>query len=87
MERWLSLKVQNAMPSKTRPVKGRVFISVPKRLVRSAVDRNRIRRVLREAIRLGRYFGKDQVVWLKVLKKPLKTGLHDADEALRELHV
>lgn len=87
MKRWLSLKVQNARPSKTRPAQGRVFISVPKRVVRLAVERNRIRRVLREAIRLGGYFASDKVVWLRVLEKPALTSLRQADEALKELHV
>ena len=41
---WLSLKTQDS----PRP---RVFISVPKKIVPLAVDRNRIKRLIREAVR------------------------------------
>ena len=45
---WLSL---TAGAHSVRPVQHRVLISVPKKIVPLAVDRNRIKRLIREAVR------------------------------------
>ncbi len=79
MERWLSLTVSKLVSSKT------VHISVPKRIVKQAVVRNRIRRVLREALRLEPYFREEKVYTLKVLRLPKSVSLDTAKKALEPL--
>ena len=85
MERWLSLTVSEAKnPEKTlsrRPF----FISVPKKVVAKATRRNRLKRVLREALRQekGLTDGKTRV--FKVLKAPETVDLSMAKQALHAL--
>ena len=86
MERWLSLTVRKvALPTKNLP-KSRVYISVPKRLVKKAVARNRIKRVFREVVRLDSYFLGEKVYFLKVLSLPEKVNFFSAKEAVSALH-
>lgn len=85
MERWLSLKILESpsFPKKPRcSSKARVYISIPKRTVKLAVIRNRIRRVLREAVRLDSFFVDGRVYSLKVLRLPETVDFHSAREAL-----
>lgn len=82
MERWLSLTVLNN-PSSETP---RVYISVPKRAVKLAVKRNRIKRVLREAVRLDPFFGKTKIYRLRVSEMPRQIDLKEAQKALSALH-
>ena len=80
MERWLSLTVSKLVSSKT------VHISIPKRVVKRAVVRNRIRRVLREALRLDPFFQEDKVYLLKVSSLPKAVDLAMAKKALGAFH-
>ena len=82
MERWLSLTVLEPTPFKTP----RVHISVPKRTVKLAVTRNRLKRVLREAVRQDPFFGTDRVYRLKVNELPEKVDLEAARKVLEVLH-
>jgi ribonuclease P protein component len=82
MERWLSLTVLNN-PSSETP---RVYISVPKRAVKLAVKRNRIKRVLREAVRLDPFFAKNRIYRLRVSEMPIQIDLKEAQKALSTLH-
>ncbi len=80
MERWLSLTVSKLVSSKT------VHISIPKRVVKRAAVRNRIRRVLREALRLDPFFQEDKVYLLKVSSLPKAVDLAMAKKALGAFH-
>ena len=60
------------------------LISIPKKIVRLAVRRNRIRRVLREALR-GRAVAENKVYLLKVLRSPEKVNLESARLAVHEI--
>lgn len=82
MERWLSLTVLKSSPSG----KHRVLISVPKRAVKLAVHRNRLKRVLREAVRRDPYFTTEQVFRLKVHESPKNIDLKLAQKTLETLH-
>jgi ribonuclease P protein component len=79
MERWLSLTVSKVSSSKT------VHISIPKRIVKHAVVRNRIRRVLREAVRLDPFLQDEKIYILKVLRLPKAVNLPIAQKTLRLL--
>ena len=80
MERWLSLTVSNLVTSKT------VHISIPKRIVKRAVARNRVRRVLREAMKLDPFFREEKVYILKVLRLPKTVDLYMAKKAIEAFH-
>ena len=80
MERWLSLTVSKLVSSKA------VHISVPKRIVKQAVARNRIRRVLREALKTNPCFREEKVYTLKVLRLPKTVDLYAAKKALECLY-
>ena len=62
------------------------MILVSKRLVRQASARNRIRRVLREAVRLDAGLSQDKAYFLKVVKRPASVNLRSAQAMLKELH-
>jgi ribonuclease P protein component len=80
MERWLSLTVLKLVSSKT------IHISIPKRIVKRAVARNRVRRVLREALRQDPFFQGEKVYILKVLHLPESVDLETAKKSIEALH-
>ena len=82
MERWLSLTVLKSSPSEP----SRVLISIPKRAVKLAVRRNRLKRVLKEAVKKDPFFTKEKTYRLKVLAWPKEAGLKEAQRALGSLH-
>jgi len=86
MEQWLSLKVlESPLPdSVDRPPK--VYISIPKSTVKLAVMRNRVKRVLREAIRRDGFFKKDKTYRLRVNGLPKIVDLKTALKVLEALH-
>ena len=84
MERWLSLKVAPAAPDK-KPLKAAFFISIPKKVVRQAVRRNRIKRVLKEALRAHPPLAGGRVHYFKVMRAPKDVGLAMVKRALNEL--
>lgn len=87
---WLSLKIidrRTPPPGGTaRPLspRYRLLISVPKKSVRLATQRNRIKRLIREAVRLDGLFGEaDRTYLLKVQRDPGGIGL---DQTRQQLH-
>ena len=86
MEQWLSLKVlESPLPdSVNSPPK--VYISVPKSTVKLAVMRNRVKRVLREAVRRDVFFEKDKTYRLRVNRLPKIMDLKTAQKVLEALH-
>jgi ribonuclease P protein component len=82
MGRWLSLTVLKSSPSD----KPRVLISVPKRAVKLAVRRNRLKRVLREAVRRDPFFNQERTYRLQVHEWPQNVDLKSAQKTLGALH-
>ena len=82
MEHWLSLAVLKSSPSDTP----KLLISIPKRAVKLAVRRNRLKRVLREAVRRDPFFVPEKAYRLKVLGWPEKADLRTAQKTLGALH-
>jgi len=83
---WLSLKVlENA--SKKPPAKPQIHISVPKKIVPLATRRNRIKRLIREAVRKEAFFGDAGKVYLfRVLRAPAeKLDLWDVKKLIVSL--
>ena len=85
MERWLTLTVLSSPRSETNPRKAQVQISIPKRTVKLAVTRNRVKRVLREAVRSDPFFGTGKVYRLKVNELPKDLDLAAARRTLEML--
>jgi ribonuclease P protein component len=61
------------------------LISIPKKVVKQAVRRNRIKRVLREALKEERILERDKTHVFKVLRSPEGVNLQMAKQAVREL--
>ena len=85
MERWLSLRVSEEEHPESKPRKSLFLISIPKKVVRLAVHRNRIRRVLREALRNKPFFEENKTYLFKVLRSPEGVNLESARVAVHEL--
>lgn len=79
------MTVRKVVPSENHLPKSRVYIAVPKRLVKKAVTRNRIKRVLREAVRMNSFFLGGKTYFLKVLRLPEQVDLRSAKEAVLKL--
>lgn len=79
----VSVETRGASATAGKP---RVFISVPKKVVRLATQRNRVKRLLREAIRLdGRFLREGQVYHFRVAKPLQEDGLEAVRRSVRQL--
>lgn len=79
---WLSLRV-SASPEGKEAESPRFFISVPRKIVRLATERNRIKRLVREAVRLDPGFkAGGKVFYFSVRKKPVRPNLQDVRKEL-----
>ena len=86
-EGWLSLKVsERKQAASPRSSKRPYVISIRKKIVPLAVRRNRIRRLIREAIRLEGFFAEPgKVYWLQVRRPPSDDKVLFVQESLRAL--
>lgn len=83
---WLSLKVSDKVALGDKILKPGLFISVPKKVVPLAVNRNRLRRLVREVTRADDYFKKrDKVYYFRVREWPGKTGLSEVRQIIMGL--
>ena len=85
MERWLSLRVSEEKTLENKARKPLFLISIPKKVVRLAVRRNRIRRVLREALRNKPFFEGNKTYVFKVLRSPEQVDLESTRLIVHEL--
>ncbi len=74
---WLSL----SQDPKTGPVK----IVIPKKIIKLATRRNRLRRLIKEALRLGTHADPEKAFTFRVTKDPGEIGLAKAKEAMRSV--
>ena len=86
MEQWLSLKVLESPLSESVNRPPKVYISIPKSTVKLAVMRNRVKRVLREAVRRDVFFEKNRTYRLRVNGMPKIVDLKTAQKVLKALH-
>lgn len=92
-ESWLFLKVSEKDPLKSNKKaldgeRGRttLFISVPKKLVPLATRRNRLRRLIREAVRHDPFFSVAAGRYeFKVTSSPGEPGLNEVKAALKKI--
>ena len=85
MERWLSLTVSEGKNPDMSATRGLFFISVPKKVVNKAVRRNRIKRVLREALRHEVQLPAGKVHVFRVMRAPEGVDLKMAKQVVHEL--
>ena len=84
-EGWLALKLLEKSRPGGKISQKSFFISIPRKIVRRATERNRIRRVIREAIRLQPLpIAEEKVYLFQVRARPEKVGLETAKQALKE---
>jgi RNase P protein component len=84
---WLALK-RVPVPAAGAPASGKpaVYISVPKRSVRLATKRNRIKRLLREAVRRdGRFTVPGHTYHFRVARPPREDGLEAVSRSVGRL--
>lgn len=83
---WFSFEVSEKDPRKTGSAKPLIFISIPKKAVHLATDRNRIKRLIREAVRENSCFKDPSKVYLfRVLKAPSKPRLSQVQGLLKKM--
>ena len=84
---WLDLKVSERGAARSSSPKAPYFISVPKRVVNLATRRNRIKRLIREAVRKSALDpGPDKIfTWQVVKLPPDNLGLQSVVQTLKEL--
>ena len=83
---WLSLEVSEHVAFKDRILKPGVFISVPKKVVPLATRRNRLKRLIREAVRADDYFQKrDKVYYFRIREWPGEIRLNDVKKMIARL--
>lgn len=70
MTSWLTLRLSEPVLSTGRADSPKALISIPKKAIRLAVRRNRIRRLLREVLRREPRFGPERVYHFRVARQP-----------------
>ena len=83
---WLSLKVSDKVTIGDRVLKPGLFVSVPKKIVPLATKRNRLKRLIREAVRADDYFKKhDKVYYFRIREWPGEIRLSDVKKMIARL--
>ena len=92
---WLSLKIQEqlvpALPVPAcRPGKGSrgtplLFVSIPKKTVRLATQRNRLKRLVREAFRIENRLDPGKAYFFRVMQNPGDLGLKEVKKEMSQL--
>ena len=86
---WISLKIQDQPRSESDPLTGAgskpapiLLMSVPKKIIRLATDRNRVKRLIREAFRRENRLQPGKTYLFSVKRKPGELALQDVREAM-----
>lgn len=84
---WLSLRVLQKGTFIKRPGKTPLLFSIPKKVVPLAVKRNRLKRLIREAVRQEAFFkgSEDRVYWFRVFKAPQVLDLNGVKQTIKGL--
>ena len=82
---WLSLTVSLADSEAGETPKPSFLISIPKKIVRLAVKRNRLKRLIRVAFREEAVLGKQRSYHFRVRRQPGELGLVETKRVIRFL--
>lgn len=62
------------------------ILSIPKRIIRLSTERNRIRRLIREAMRLGAFRSESaKIYYFQVHQQPTAPGLKEVQETVQTI--
>jgi len=84
MAQWLSLLVSPRKDFRRKPGRPKIVIAAPSTVVRFATRRNRIRRLIKEAVRRDPFFRAEAEYFFKVRRAPESPDLRTVEEAIRE---
>jgi|GEM_PF-2875661 len=82
---WLSLKVQDKPRSGNDLHKALLLVSIPKKIVRLATRRNRLKRLLREAFRKESRLEPEKAYLFRVMQNPGDLGLKETKNIMNGL--
>jgi len=85
MESWLSLAVSGKDNSVKAFDKALFFIAVPKKVVSRATARNRVKRLIREAVRGDVFFEANKIYAFKVRSVPKNLDLRAVQKTIDRL--
>ncbi len=81
-EGWLSLKCQEKPRSMVSVEKASLLISIPKKVVFLATERNKIKRLIREAFRHRMSLNSKKAYLFRVVRYPGNVGLREINDAM-----
>ena len=81
---WLSLKVSNRLEPGNYSIKASLLVSIPKKSVRLATQRNRIKRLIREVFRNKSGLDPEKVYAFRVNQYPGDIGLKEAEKIMNQ---
>ena len=85
-QNWISLRLIRPAIREAQPRRPFVTISIPKKVLRLATRRNRLKRLIKEAIRAdGSFKEKDKFYAFVVMAYPGRVSLNDVKTALTKL--
>ena len=82
---WLSLKIQDRPESRKNFQQALLLISIPKKIVHLATQRNRIKRLIREAFMREGRLDPGKVYLFRAAQDPGDLGLKEVQGAMKEL--
>ena len=82
---WLSLKISNKPGPESQPQKASLLVSIPKKTVRLATRRNRLKRLIREAFRNEALVRREKIYEFRVLQNPGDPGFDETKEMVKNL--
>ena len=84
---WLSLKVSDKPESGSDSLRTSLLISIPKKTVRLATQRNRLKRLIRECFRKEALTDRHRVYQFRVIKDPGDPGLDKTRDCVQALMI
>ena len=82
---WLNLKVSDQAKPGNHSRKASLLISIPKKIVKLATRRNRLKRLVREAFRKEVAIDLDKIYQFRVVQEPNDPGFDETKDTVRHL--
>jgi ribonuclease P protein component len=82
---WLFLKIQKKPTAGINFQKASLFVSIPKKIVRRATQRNRIKRLIREAFRQEDRLDPEKAYFFRVMQPPGELSLKEVKVSMNQL--
>lgn len=82
---WLNLRVSNQLKPGNHSRKVSLLISIPKKIIRLATRRNRLKRLVREVFRKEAAIDLGKIYQFRVVQDPKDPGFNETRETVRRL--